>query len=108
MNAEATFIRNMLAQRKHRNWSQARLATEANKHGLSIHPTAITKLEWALAPEIDAHPHPLHRPRGLRLDEAAAISQAFGLSLPDMLGELCATCLGSPPAGFTCQECGES
>lgn len=81
-DVETRFIARMRTERERRGWSQARLAEEANEVLLAtgqqpIHPSAITKLEWAL-----------HRPdeaRNLRLNEAIAIADAFELDLEDLI-----------------------
>lgn len=100
MSAEARFVRQMIKHRKKRGWSQAELAARTTEHGFYIHPTGITKLEWAVKDS--------HKARHLRLDEAFAIAASFGLTLEAMLGDFCQTCMDHPPAGFTCQTCGAS
>lgn len=43
---------------------------------------------------------------GAGLDVAPKIAREVGSHLPAMLGAYsCSTCEGTPPAGFTCQEC---
>lgn len=90
----------MIKHRKYRRWSQAELASRTTEHGFYIHPTGITKLEWAVKDERQA--------RHLRLNEAEAISAAFGLTVIQMLEDSCPTCMGKPPEGFICQTCGAS
>lgn len=47
--------------------------------------------------------------RRVDADDLAAIAAALGFSTASLMGlvnEQCSTCQGSPPAGFTCNECG--
>lgn len=69
-NPEYLFVQTMQAMRHRLGWSQERLANEASKFH-RMHPTAITKLEWALDPA------KFDKARGLRLDEAVAIAKAL-------------------------------
>lgn len=85
---------NMLRLRKERGWTQKALAA---------------KLGWSAqlvcAAERSAAPR---RNRRFTVDDLLLITEAFGVALTDLLAPIlpCATCQDSPPAGFTCQECG--
>jgi transcriptional regulator with XRE-family HTH domain len=78
---EEVFIARMKRERERQGWSQQHLAAvvSSQPHGVFLHATAITKLEWALAPQRRASA------RNLRLNEALAIADALGLTLQAML-----------------------
>lgn len=78
-DATAVFVARMRRERERRGWSQATLAAEAAKRGANLHPTAVTKLEWAL--------QDTRRARTLRLNEALAIAAAFDLTPEQMLSD---------------------
>lgn len=44
--------------------------------------------------------------RRIDVDDLLALAFVFGVSPSDLLQPSCSTCLGSPPPGFTCNECG--
>jgi transcriptional regulator with XRE-family HTH domain len=45
---------------------------------------------------------------GFHFDHAARVAQALGYTLAEFLtAEPCGTCDGAPPAGFTCNTCGQ-
>lgn len=79
-SSEKRFVERMQSFRRERGWSQERLAKEVElATGLVLHPTAFTKLEWALIPDKS------DKARGLGLDEALAIATTFGVSMEDMI-----------------------
>lgn len=75
INAEDPFGRRLRYERERRGWTQADVAKRLAERGITLHPTAIAKIE-----QRDSR-----RPRVIRLDEAAAIADIFGLSVNDML-----------------------
>lgn len=79
-DAEVVFIARMRREREKRQWSQAKLAEMVARAGVDMHPTAITKLEWATSED--------ERPaRNLRLNEALAIANVLRLTLKEMLSD---------------------
>lgn len=95
MSAEETFAKRMRQQRMRLGWSQAALASALRAHGISLHFSAIAKMEAGT--------------RVIRLNEAVAISGALGVGFIQMPDEpTCEICLNTPPVGFTCQNCGAS
>ena len=71
---ENAFGRRVRLERILRGWTQADLAKALEHEGLSLHPSAIAKIELRDS----------QRPRVIRLDEAKAIAAVFGLSLDEM------------------------
>lgn len=72
--AEDRFGRRVRLEREARGWTQADLAKRIEVAGVSLHPSAIAKIELR---DVD-------RPRAIRLDEAQAIADAFGLFVDEM------------------------
>ena len=69
---ESTFANKLRELREELGLSQSQLAAAlADKHGITLDPTAITSLEGGS--------------RSLRLDEAVAIADVLGVTLPRML-----------------------
>ena len=85
---------NMLRLRKERGWTQEELGNLIG-WGKS---TVSTAERSASAKRI----------RQFSVDDLVLIAGAFGVAPSDLLAPvlLCATCQGTPPAGFACQECG--
>ena len=75
ISAEDPFGRRLRYERERRGWTQADVAQRLSERGIVLHATAIAKIE-----QRDAR-----RPRVIRLDEAAAIADIFGLPLGEML-----------------------
>lgn len=73
-NAEAEFGRQVRIEREARGWTQAELAKRLEAEGISLHPSAIAKIEL----------RDTERPRAIRLDEAQALANIFGLPLDSM------------------------
>lgn len=71
---EDRFGRRVRMERERQGWTQMDLAKALEQQGLSLHPSAIAKIEL----------RDVERPRAIRLDEAHAIAQVFGLSIDDM------------------------
>jgi transcriptional regulator with XRE-family HTH domain len=69
---ETHFRKRIKDERDRRGWSQEELARRLGEHGVAVHASTIAKIET------DA--------RAVRLDEAAAIADLFGLSLDALLG----------------------
>jgi transcriptional regulator with XRE-family HTH domain len=70
--SESTFANKLRELREEKGLSQSQLAAAlAAKHGINLDPTAITRLEGGS--------------RSLRLDEAVAIADVLGATLPQML-----------------------
>lgn len=84
--------------RKHRErigWSQADLARMSGFK----YQTAIWKIEKDRRP--------------LRFDEAVLLSNVLGFAVSELaalvpIPDICIVCAGSPPAGYTCNDCGRS
>lgn len=72
---EEHFARRIRAERQARGWTQAELAERLKEHGVDLHFTAIAKIE---------QPDPA-RQRAIRLNEAAALAQTFGVPLQHLL-----------------------
>ncbi|PVX64973.1 UNVERIFIED_ORG: helix-turn-helix protein [Nocardia globerula] len=64
----------MRAEREARGWTQLDLAEKLKESGISLHSSAIAKIELR---DVD-------RPRVIRLDEAQAIANLFGLLIDEM------------------------
>lgn len=69
---ETHFRKRLKDERDRRGWSQEELAKRLGERGVAVHASTIAKIET------DA--------RAVRLDEAAAIADLFGLSLDTLLG----------------------
>jgi transcriptional regulator with XRE-family HTH domain len=70
-NVEGVFARSLRGLRSARKWSQARVAAEvAERRGLSLDPTAITRIEGGQ--------------RGVSLSEAVAIAAVLGATVDEM------------------------
>jgi transcriptional regulator with XRE-family HTH domain len=69
---ETHFRKRLKDERDRRGWSQEELAKRLGERGVAVHASTIAKIET------DA--------RAIRLDEAAAIADLFGLSLDTLLG----------------------
>ena len=96
---ELAFLEAMTAHRKHRGWSQVELATRASACGETVMPLSINRFENPYANT--------GKVRRVNLGEALAITRAFGFNaVEQMLSEPCHTCMGAPPAGFICADCG--
>lgn len=80
--------------RKARGWTQEELAAK-----LGWRHTVVSRAECAANQK---------RIRRFSVDDLVLIAGAFGVAPSDLLDAVlpCATCQGSPPAGFACQECG--
>ncbi|MDI9917853.1 helix-turn-helix transcriptional regulator [Rhodococcus sp. IEGM 1379] len=74
-SVEDWFGRRVREERELRGWTQFELAERLQQQGISLHPSAIAKIELR---DVD-------RPRAIRLDEAKALSEAFGVDLAQML-----------------------
>lgn len=75
MTAEDRFGRNVRKRREELGMSQADLAAAIGERGVSLHPSAVAKIEARDAPS----------PRSVRLNEAEAIARALGVQLGDMV-----------------------
>lgn len=73
-SAEDRFGRRVRVEREARGWTQADLAKRIEPSGISLHPSAIAKIEL----------RDVAKPRAIRLDEARAIADAFGISVDEM------------------------
>ncbi|MGX6508254.1 helix-turn-helix transcriptional regulator [Rhodococcus sp. SJ-2] len=73
-SAEDRFGRRVRLEREARGWTQADLAKRIEVAGVSLHPSAIAKIEL----------RDVEKPRAIRLDEAQAIADAFGLFVDEM------------------------
>ncbi|MGV9870135.1 helix-turn-helix domain-containing protein [Rhodococcus koreensis] len=71
---EARFGRRVRAERESRGWTQAQLAERLTALGLTLHPSAIAKIELR---DVD-------RPRSIRLEEAEVIARAFDTTVDQM------------------------
>lgn len=67
---ERVFAARVREERERRGWSQATLAGKLAEAGLTLHSTAITRIESG--------------ERGVSLDDAATIAEVFGLSVSAM------------------------
>jgi transcriptional regulator with XRE-family HTH domain len=85
---------NMLRLRKERGWTQKVLAAK-----LGWSAQIVCAAERSAAPK---------RNRRFTVDDLVLITEAFGVAPADLLAPIlpCPTCKDSPPAGFTCQQCG--
>ncbi|NKR89305.1 helix-turn-helix domain-containing protein [Rhodococcus hoagii] len=72
--AEDRFGLRVREEREARGWTQATLARLLEDFGVSLHPSAIAKIELR---DVD-------KPRAIRLEEADAIATAFGMSIDEM------------------------
>jgi transcriptional regulator with XRE-family HTH domain len=68
------FGRRVFNQRKRLGWSQDELAKRLSEKGLPVYASTIAKIESK------------HKPRAVRLAEAAAIADLFGVSMDTLLG----------------------
>jgi hypothetical protein len=83
--------------RRAKGWSGDKVAGLITEVG-----PAMTGASWRLTEGRDS--------AALTLDQAVALAAVFGLSLDDLVSAAtgpCTVCGGSPPAGFTCNACGE-
>lgn len=81
--------------RNERGWSVAQLAEKITQAGVPISSGALTKCETA--------------GRQLTLLEALAVARLFAMTVEELAAETpCSVCVGSPPAGFTCNDCGRT
>lgn len=94
MAAEARFGQTMRALRVRAGYTQEQLAERLKEFGIRLHFSAISKMESG--------------DRQIRLNEAVALANILGVLLSDALESSCATCFGTPPRGFTCNECRSS
>jgi len=94
MTPEQKFGRTMRALREKSGFTQTGMAEQLLAFDIKVHPSAVNRMEKGT--------------RGVRLNEAVAVARILCVSLPDILDSSCLTCFGSPPHGFTCQECGSS
>ena len=78
--AEDYFAHRLRAERERRGWSQTELAQRMAEHGVSLHFSAIHKME-----QRDAA-----RPRVIRLNEAEAACAALGIPVWQMLAPMTA------------------
>jgi transcriptional regulator with XRE-family HTH domain len=69
---ETHFRKRLKDERDRRGWSQEELARRLSERGVAVHASTIAKIET--------------NARAVRLDEAAAIAELFGLSLDALLG----------------------
>lgn len=69
---ETHFRKRLKDERDRRGWSQEELARRLGERGVAVHASTIAKIET--------------NARAVRLDEAAAIAELFGLSLDALLG----------------------
>ena len=69
---EDYFREKFKAERRSRDWSQADVAKKLEKRGIDLHPTTVAKIEAGQ--------------RSVRIDEARAIADLFGLSLDSLVG----------------------
>jgi transcriptional regulator with XRE-family HTH domain len=69
---ETHFRKRLKDERDRRGWSQEELAKRLGERGVAVHASTIAKIET--------------NARAVRLDEAAAIADLFGLSLDTLLG----------------------
>ncbi|QCQ93031.1 helix-turn-helix transcriptional regulator [Rhodococcus sp. SGAir0479] len=77
--SEEGFRRRVKFERERREWTQAELADQLNARGGTFgkfYPSTIAKIE---NPAGD-------KPRAIRLDEAAALADVFGVGIDEMLG----------------------
>ncbi|MGC0362916.1 transcriptional regulator with XRE-family HTH domain [Rhodococcus sp. 27YEA15] len=74
-SVEDWFGRRVREERELRGWTQQELAARLHDQGISLHPSAIAKIEL----------RDVERPRTIRLDEAKSLAEAFGVDLAVML-----------------------
>jgi transcriptional regulator with XRE-family HTH domain len=89
-----TIIRNVRALRRQRRWSAERLAEEVQKTGCYMTRGIVTNMESG-------------RRASLMVAELYAFAHVLGVSAGFLCEEqICPTCSGGPPEGFTCNRCG--
>lgn len=71
---DSHFGRRVREERKRRDWSQEELAKRLSDKGLPVYASTIAKIESE------------HKPRAVRLAEAAAIADLFDVSMDTLLG----------------------
>ena len=71
---DSRFGRRVFAERKKRDWSQEELAKRLCDRGIPVYASTIAKIESK------------HKPRSVRLAEAAAIADLFDVSIDTLLG----------------------
>lgn len=72
---ERDFGRRLRHERTQRGWTQLELARRLATYGINLHPSAIAKIE----------DHDAEQPRAIRLDEAQAFAEIFGMRIDEML-----------------------
>lgn len=78
-------------ERERRCMTQAQVAAALeSRHGISLHPSAIAKMET----------RDVARPRTIRLNEARAVASVFGLTVSEMTSE------PAPEPRVRCTLCG--
>ena len=87
LSPHARFGKMVAAERARRGWSMRELLAWA---GLPAAPATVVRIEDG---------------GGTRLDIAARVARALGLSLDGLL-DPCGQCRDAPPPGFTCNTCG--
>ncbi len=94
MTPNQTVAANMRRLRKARGWKQEELGAK-----LGWSHTVVSQAECSVNQK---------RIRRFSVDDLVLIAGALGVAPSDLLDAVlpCATCQGSPPAGFACQECG--
>lgn len=76
---EQIFAARLRRERLRRGWRQEDLARELERHGVTLHPSAIAKIERAPEPDRGI------TPRAVRLAEAVVIARVFGMTVEAML-----------------------
>jgi transcriptional regulator with XRE-family HTH domain len=76
---ELIFAARTKRERLRRRWRQEDLARRLSEYGISLHPSAIAKIERPPDPEKGIEP------RAVRLPEAVIIARLFGLTVEQML-----------------------
>lgn len=86
--------------RKRRGWNRERLAEECKRQGMAeLTPAVIGSIETGR--RLDGV-----RRRHITIDELAVLARVFEVPVESLFGAVCDLCGNSPPAGFTCNDCG--
>jgi transcriptional regulator with XRE-family HTH domain len=87
--------------RKKRRWTLRDLADACEALGADrLTENALENIEYGRRDKQG------RRRRDITVDELVVFAAVFGMSPADLLsGRFCKTCVGVPPAGFTCNDC---
>lgn len=103
MTAAENISRNVRRLRRARGWTQEEAA---QLFGRIAGAPAMSKASWSAgerAPETG-------RPKSWTANEVAALAELFGIPVGDLFDPQppCRACNDQPPAGFTCNTCGQA